>query len=404
MKQVLRKLNIAYFALQVLFWGAAVVNYAYMTQILQSKGFSGVEIGILNGAKLLVGVVFQIWIGAFADRRRYSIPLKYDIALLAAVSALLTVALRFAGHSFVLMLCIAVGFGIAFTSLQPLIDSLAMLYCSHGIAVNYAKGRAGGSVSWAILCVLAGVYCDVLGLASFPLCGVGLLIALAAAAFRLPWQSIRPENAVPESDAVLEKPHSVSFLLHEYPAFTVFLIGSIVMFMGYNLGSTFLIDVFTGLGGGNTEYGIAEFVMAIAEVPSAFIILRCKKRLPMELVMVCCSIFMTLKNLIPTCTDSIAVVIAAQTCEMLGLGLYYSGSIYFIEENLPKADIVKGAALISVATIGLGEGIASLLCGVIREQAGLYGLMKTATLTNAVSVLVFIAVLVLKKREACKGS
>ena len=39
-----KKLNIAYFLLQLLFWGAAVVIYAYKTQILTFKGYSEVEI------------------------------------------------------------------------------------------------------------------------------------------------------------------------------------------------------------------------------------------------------------------------------------------------------------------------------------------------------------------------
>ena len=49
MKQSEKHLNFMYFMLQVLFWGAAVINYAYMTQILETKGFTEVEIGILNG-------------------------------------------------------------------------------------------------------------------------------------------------------------------------------------------------------------------------------------------------------------------------------------------------------------------------------------------------------------------
>ena len=47
MKHSAKELNVRYFWLQVLFWGAAVVHYAYMTQILQSKGFTEVEIGIM---------------------------------------------------------------------------------------------------------------------------------------------------------------------------------------------------------------------------------------------------------------------------------------------------------------------------------------------------------------------
>lgn len=407
MKHSTKELNIRYFLLQVLFWGAAVVNYAYMTQILQSKGFTSVEIGVLNSAKLLVGVVFQIWLGAFADRTRYTIPLKYLIAVLSAGTGILTVVLYMAGHHFILMLIVSMGFGITFTTLQPLIDSLSMLYCSHGVYINYAKGRMGGSIAWAFLCVLAGLYCDWFGLKTFPLCGLFLVLLLASMACFMPWESIRKQNLVSEKrkKAQIDQtitPHTVSYLLMHYPAFTAFLIGSTVMFMGYNFGTTFLIDIFTGLGGSNTHYGISEFVMAISEVPSAVIILKLRRRIPIQWMMVCCAFFMTLKNLIPTYADNIAVVIAAQACEMLGLGLYYAGSIFFIEENLPQVDIVKGTTLVSVATVGIGEGIAAFFCGIIRRQIGLYGLMKTGTFTNALSIIIFLWMCTLKNKESQK--
>ena len=107
----IRMLNIRYFMLQVLFWGAAVANYAYMTQILQYKGFSEVEIGILNGVKLVVGVAFQIWVGSYADNHVYKMPLKNIIGILSAVSAVLTVGLFAVQHNFLLMLLISAGFG-----------------------------------------------------------------------------------------------------------------------------------------------------------------------------------------------------------------------------------------------------------------------------------------------------
>ena len=399
MKYSLRNINVRYFFLQVLFWGAAVVNYAYMTQILQNKGFSSEQIGILNGVKLLVGVIFQIWIGAFADRTRYTVPLKYLIALLSLGAGVLTAALYYAGHNFILMFFISIGFGITFTTLQPLIDSLPMLYTSHGLAVNYAKGRMGGSISWAILCVVAGMYCDGVGLETFPIWGIVIMIVLTIISACMPWESIRLENNTETDITEQPKTSTVCELLRKYHIFLVFLIGSVVMFMGYNFGCTFLIDIYRDLGGGNTEYGIGEFVMAISEVPSAFIILKLRNKIPLKYMMVCCAFFMMLKNLIPTCAVQVPVVICSQACEMLGLGLYYAGSMYFIEENLPKADIVKGASLVSVATVGIGEGIAACLCGVIRNRFGLYGLMKIGTLTNLLSIIIFLWMCTLKNTK-----
>lgn len=400
MKAEKRKLNFTYFCLQALFWGAAVVNYAYMTQIMEYKGYSEVEIGILNGVKLLIGVVFQIWIGDFADRHLHSFPLKTIIALLSLISAVLTFALMFVGHNFIVMLFLSVGFGIAFTTISPLIDSLSMLYINHGVYVNYAKGRTGGSIAWAVFCVLAGIYCDKVNIGSLPFWGVLFLLILMVIAVFMPWNEIKEENfiKVEENKSQME-PHSVSYLLINYPRYTLFLLGSAIMFMGYNFGSTFLIDIYITLGGNNTHFGIGEFVMAMSEVPAALIVLKQKDKIPVKWFMLCCAFFMTIKNLVPTYSTDINQIIAAQACEMLGFGLYYAGSIYYISELLPEVDIVKATTLISVTTVGAGEGIASLLCGVIRNYAGLYGLMKIATLTNAFGIIVMTVMCSMKKKK-----
>lgn len=391
MSSKVKMLNIRYFLLQVLFWGAAVVIYAYMTQILEHKGYTEVEIGILYSAKLLVGVVFQMWIGAFADKHIYTFPLKYVIAILSIISVLLTVGLLVIGHHFFIMLFIFVGYGIAFITISPLIDSMSLLYVNHGQNVNFAKGRAGGSISWALLCVLAGMYCDKVGLDSFPVFGIVLCLIMALFAMTMDWDAIKANKGnVRSKNAVKKKPHSIFYLIKHCPVFMMFLFGSAVMFMGYNYGSVFMIDIFTGLGGNNTHYGIAQFVLAIAEVPSAFIVIKAKRKISMKWIMLICAVSMTFKNLIPTYTSHIWVVIFAQVFEMLGFGLFYAGGMYLIDELIPEEDIIKATTLISVATVGIGEGIASLFCGMIHNQLGLYGLMKVGTATNAVAIIIML--------------
>ena len=400
-----KKLNILYFFLQLLFWGAAVVHYAYMTQILEAKGYAETEIGLLNGAKLLTGIICQLLLGTVCDRLRYRFPLKYVIAILAAGTVFLTGALYVTDHNFVRMLLISMGFGALFTTLQPMIDSLSILYAEHGIDVNYAKGRMGGSLSWAVLCVLVGQYCDLKGMHTVPLLAVLPLLVLMLLAAWLPWEQICPDccRKGPGVSEKSEKKNSVWELLRNYPQFVLFLAGSAIMYMGYNFGSTFLIDFICTCGGNNTHYGLAQFVLAISEVPSAFIMIRLRKRVPNTLIMVCCAVFMTLKNLIPAYTDSVAVIIMAQGSEMLGFGLFYSGSMYFIEDCLPAEDIVKATALVSVATVGIGEGIGALCCGFIRKQIGVCGLMRLGALVNALAVPVFLSIYVIYEKKGKKS-
>ena len=45
-------LNIKYAIVQMMFWTCAASAYAYLTQMLQYKGFAGDQIGVINAVKL----------------------------------------------------------------------------------------------------------------------------------------------------------------------------------------------------------------------------------------------------------------------------------------------------------------------------------------------------------------
>ena len=79
--------------------------------------------------------------------------------------------------------------------------------------------------------------------------------------------------------------------------------------------------------------------MAVSEVPSAFLLIKFRKRISLDKIMLCCAVFMTFKNMFAAFSDNVWVIVISQGCEMLGFGLFYSGSVYLIEEMLSPADV-----------------------------------------------------------------
>lgn len=383
----MRKENIKYAILQMAFWTAAASCYAFMTQILEAKGFGSSQIGILNAVKLLATVVFQIVIGSFADKHAKKLSLKIIIALLAGAAAAFTAIFYFGTLSFLGTLLLFLGFGATFTCISPLIDSLSVLYNDRGVEINYAFGRAAGSAAYAVASVGFGIFCDVFGVPKLLLLQLFFTLMILLIAIFMEKMPEQEESFRINKKKTKRKVHSAWYLLRNYPKFTCFLVGSAVMFMGYNLGTTFLIHVIEEAGGTNTHYGAAEFVMAISEVPAAFLVARCRGKIPMEKIMIGCTFFMTLKNVFATYSGSVDVIILSQTCEMLGFGMFYAGSVYIVDDMLPKTDVVKGMSFVNAATVGLGEGIGSFFCGFLRETWGLHGLMEISVLTGMVSVV-----------------
>lgn len=340
------KLNIKYAILQMMFWTCAASAYAYLTQMLQYKGFTDGQIGVINAVKLFSTVVFQIIIGVFSDRHAERIQLKYIISVLTVVALLLTSVFYEYKLSFVQTVTLFIGFGATFTCISPLIDSLSIKYMNDGRNINYPICRA-----------------------------LGARERIAAANI---------------TETRKTEVHTAGYLLTTYPKYRWFLIGSAVMFMGYNVGTTFLINVFERLGGNNFHYGLAEFVMAVSEVPSAFLLIKFRKRISLDKIMLCCAVFMTFKNMFAAFSDNVWVIVISQGCEMLGFGLFYSGSVYLIEEMLSPADVVKGMSLINAFTVGAGEGIGALLCGWINSRYGLTVLMDSSVVISAVSIVCIV--------------
>lgn len=340
------KLNIKYAILQMMFWTCAASAYAYLTQMLQYKGFTDGQIGVINAVKLFSTVVFQIIIGVFSDRHAERIQLKYIISVLTAVALLLTSVFYEYKLSFVQTVMLFIGFGATFTCISPLIDSMSIKYMNGGRNINYPICRA-----------------------------LGARERIAAANI---------------TETRKTEVHTAGYLLTTYPKYRWFLIGSAVMFMGYNVGTTFLINVFERLGGNNFHYGLAEFVMAVSEVPSAFLLIKFRKRISLDKIMLCCAVFMTFKNMFAAFSDNVWVIVISQGCEMLGFGLFYSGSVYLIEEMLSPADVVKGMSLINAFTVGAGEGIGALLCGWINSRYGLTVLMDSSVVISAVSIVCIV--------------
>lgn len=340
------KLNIKYAILQMMFWTCAASAYAYLTQMLQYKGFTDGQIGVINAVKLFSTVVFQIIIGVFSDRHAERIQLKYIISVLTAVALLLTSVFYEYKLSFVQTVMLFIGFGATFTCISPLIDSMSIKYMNGGRNINYPICRALGAR-----------------------------------------ERISAANI---TETRKTEVHTAGYLLTTYTKYRWFLIGSAVMFMGYNVGTTFLINVFERLGGNNFHYGLAEFVMAVSEVPSAFLLIKFRKRISLDKIMLCCAVFMTFKNMFAAFSDNVWVIVISQGCEMLGFGLFYSGSVYLIEEMLSPADVVKGMSLINAFTVGAGEGIGALLCGWINSRYGLTVLMDSSVVISAVSIVCIV--------------
>ena len=384
-----RKLTVKYALFQGVYWMLAAVALAYMTPILEAKGFSSMEIGALNFIKYTSVIIFQIWIGSFSDRYAQRIPLKYMIAVLALIGLAATFVFWFFDVGMVGMAILMILLGAGVNCISPLIDSLSIQYMNHGRNMNYTISRATGSFTYAVFCVVAGIAADRFGaenLLLLQMAAVCLLLLCNMWMDKVNWAVSTPNRKEDHEDC--EPVHSIGYLLLHVPKYVLFLMACMLIFMGYNLNATFLIDVIENLGGTHFDYGLAQFVVSFSEIPVAIFFYRINRHISSDHMMVYCSIFCTLRAALTTFAPSVTLLIASQAFELFGLAIFYAGSVFFVMENLPSADVVKGVSLINVFTVGIGEAVASLLCGVIKTHFGLHVLMLVSIWVSLAGVLV----------------
>lgn len=74
-----RRITVKYCFLQGGYWTLAAVAMAFTTPLLEAKGFSGTEIGILSAVKYLAVLIFQMVLGSFADKHAEKVPLPAHV-------------------------------------------------------------------------------------------------------------------------------------------------------------------------------------------------------------------------------------------------------------------------------------------------------------------------------------
>lgn len=387
-----KEISIKYCFLQGMYWMLAAVAMAYMTPLLEAKGFTGIEIGYLSAVKYLSVIVFQMIIGSFADRHLKTIPVKNIIIGLSVLGIIFAALFWNTGHNMVMAIMSLIVFGATINCASPLVDSLSIQYMNHGVRLNYTVSRACGSICWAVFCVIVGIISDKLGTNNILLFQMLAATLFAIAAFIMnpidytkePIKDISEKKEKSKS----KKVHSNWYLIANFPKYTLFLVGLVLLFASYNMNTTFLVNVFENLGGNHFHYGMAQFVLSMAEVPVALVFYKIKNKISIDKLMLICSIFSLLRATATTLAPNVPLLIMAQAFEIGGFSIFYAGSVFYVTDYLPINDSVKGTSLINLAGMGLGDMIGSIMCGIIKDKWGMNTLMTDSLFVGILAVLV----------------
>lgn len=387
-----RGLTLKYCSLQGTYWLLAAAGMAFITPILQDKGFGAVQIGWLSAVKFLSVIVFQSVLAVYCDRHPGRNRLKAVMGVMALVSIFAAYSLYMVDNSFVKAVFIFIAYGATVNCLSAIVDSLSLQYMNHGRQFFYGASRATGSLCWAFACVGLGIFADHYGnnailLLQMAVTVIFMMVVILMDPVNYTEEELQAAGQVQPTAQV----HSAGYILIHYPKYTLYLLVCVFLSMGYTLNTTFLVNRFTELGGTTGAYGMGEFVLALSEIPAALFIGKLMKRFSLEQLAFFSGVFCTLRAAAVTFAPTVVTIILGQALEIGGLSIYYVASVYIVKKFLPEGDVVKGVSFINTAMMGVGQSVAAFFSGILLENFGLRGLMDISMVISAISVFFGIA-------------
>lgn len=387
-------INITYFA-------AFCTIHAYAAVYLLANGFSNTQVGILLAVANIVSAVFQPLIAGVIDKpgpltnRRF---ILISVLIIFAGSLLLlffnkSKAFIFAVYALIYM--------IQF-SYQPVVLALNFEYQKAGCPIYFGLARGLGSASFAVTSAFIGGMVAKQGVNVLLWVNIITMVlsAIIVFTFKKPEETGAGGSAVSEpektqtaaSNGTAATAHNkISDFAKTYPAFMLFLVGTICFFFAHNMINDFMIQIIRGLGGGEKELGYSNFLQAILELPVMALIGFVLKKIASRKLLVFSGTAFFIKMIILMAAGNMAMYYFSQSFQLFAYAVFVPAAAYYVSETMEELDQVKGQAYITSA-ITIGGVFSNLISGVILDNLGINPMLLTGTTVCGLGVVIaFIA-------------
>ena len=175
----LRRLNVSYTLVHVVYWALFAVFAGYQTSLLLGRGFTSGEAGVFASIRCFAGILAQPLLGGWADRHP-EVPIKRLLNVCLVLALGVNGVFYATRPGFWGTAVIFLALGILELNAYPLLDSMAVQFIAAGVPVSYSLSRGLGSLSYAVACVLLGQQAAAFGTESLLLTHLALLVLICA--------------------------------------------------------------------------------------------------------------------------------------------------------------------------------------------------------------------------------
>jgi len=394
--KISRNVNLQYTAVQTSFWMSYMPMAAFSVVLLEAKGFSSSEIGIILAAQFTASSIAQPLISNFAEGHPH-IPLKKIIGTMLLAGGIFFFLLNFLPHLFWPALLIFIVVGVTEASAPSFLNAIAMQLTNAGIPVNYGIARGLGSLSFALSGALLGKLIDRSGVGIIGPFMLGAVLFTCLFLFPMQTPDIPDSSAGKDRDSSAPKTGIWEFLRRN-KAYTGFCVASALMITSHTFINTYLPSITEHLGGTVGDQGIIRSIGAFLELPVMLLYSRLARHSSSRGLLVISSFSFFAKTLATMVVPGIGALFAVQILQMPAFALYTPAAVAFSDETASDADRVRAQAISMVAAFGIGNIAGSLGGGFILDTWGLGPMLAAATVIGFLGFLVMAFSLIRKKR------
>ena len=358
------------------YYMANAIYQGYVSKYYEAVGMSTAQLSVILAATPIISIFAQPFWGAAADRSKTR---NSVLRALIAASAAIALLYRVSG-SFWWLLPVSVLFSAAYTSIQPIGDSIILEALTPG---NQPFGpiRLMGCLSFAVMNLLWGQFLAPERM-NFILYGTSALLIGALFITR-----VLPATAGHQAATGRRMNMTAILKMKHMPAlFTLMML--LQLTMGY-FYSFFSIH-FTSLPGGtNGLLGLCYFISAVSEVPFLLNADKLYKKLGVGKLMSISACALTLRWIILASTGSAYVAMASQLLHSWGFIVMTVSMSQYINDTIPDELKASGQMLIAVVGFGVARAFGILAGGLVASAMG--GIRMGFALMAGISGLALIA-------------
>ena len=363
-----KRLNIHYSLILGAYWMIFAVSSIFIVPLLRLKGFDDSQIGILVAIRSISAITVSPLIATYSDHHPKR-QLKYILMLLLIINIINTFIFQFCHLNYMGAILIFIILGATTNTMPPLHSSMAMKFNENGKRLVYSIGRGTGSISYAVISLILGqfVSSDNYSASLYIQIGLDIFSLICIMIFpKYKVSDIKEVNNIKSKNKNVKETeivHSNMYLIRNYKNFTVFLIASVFVFVGYSMCNSFMIDIIMSRGGTNADMGISCFILGAAELPTAILFPKLKIRFGTKKLLEISAVFALVKMIFLYLSPNVLCVFLSQTIQMLGNGLYWPTSVFYVNEVISGKDQVKGQSLTNIASVNIGAVLGSVVSG-----------------------------------------